>query len=1214
VPKGLRSFDAHDAGFFLELLPGPRDEHGLPESVRFWKHRAEARNEPTFTVGVLYGPSGCGKSSLVKAGLLPRLAKHVLSVYLEATAGDTEARLLTGLRRRCPGLPGDLDLTAALAALRHGLGPGQKVFIVLDQFEQWLHAHRGEADTALARALRQCDGEHAQCVVLVRDDFWMGLTRFLQEVQIDIVPGQNTAVVDLFDPRHAQKVLTAFGRAFGTLAETPSAEQQAFLDQAVAGLAEDGRVISVRLAVFAEMVKGKPWTPATLKAVGGMAGVGVAFLEESFAAATAPLQHRLHQRAAQAVLKALLPETGTDIKGNRRSRLELLKASGYANRPRDFEELLRILDSEVRLLTPTDPAGGDPASGGCEPPEDATRSGAHADNQGVDTPRSPDQYYQLTHDYLVPSLRDWLTRKQRERWRGCAELRLGERAAAWTAKPESRHLPAWWEWLNIRLLTRTRDWTPSQRKMMRKARRYHALRGASLGLLLLAVTLSGWALWGQLEEANRASHAAGLVERLLDADTARVPGVIDEMDGYRPWVDPLLREAYEAAERDGRKAGSDAERVRQARRQLHASLGLLRVDPGPVEYVYGRLLDAEPHEIGVIRKEFSAYGQERLDQLWAVAERPPARHEGQRLRAACALAAYDPDSPRWAKAADPVVQQLVAVNPIVLEYWTNGFRDVKDKLLAPLTAVFRDRREDRSAERSVATSMLTDYAADQSDTLTDLAQDADEKQFPLLFPLLEPHRERVLAVLSTTLAKPLASQKAEADKEQLAKRQANAAVVLLRLGQGDAVWPLLRHRISPAGTDPRIRSYLIHRLSPLGADPRAIVTQLERETDVSVRRALLLCLGEFGRDWLSPREQQQLIPKVWEVYREDADAGLHGAAAWLLRQWGQWDQIKAFERECEEGRKGRHRQEERLVQIKQELAKASPGRPPGDDVKGRWYVNGQGQTLVVIPGPVSFQMGSPPTEAGREGGPEGTTERQHPKRISRTFAIAAKEVTVAQFLRLRQDHDYNKQYCPTTDCPANDVTWYEAAEYCNWLSKAEGIPETEWCYERNGKGEYADGMKLAPGYLGREGYRLPSEAEWEYACRAGARTSRYYGEAEDLLGRYAWYTRNSLDRGMLPGEPGKLGVAGDCLKPNDFGLFDMLGNALEWCQEYPTYYTSDIEDKEYNNRDVDKEKERLLRGGAFLDLPVDVRCALRYWDVPTLRDHSVGFRPARTFR
>ena len=91
--KGLRSFDAHDADFFLELLPGPRDRDGLPDSIRFWKTRIEETDaDNTFAVGLIYGPSGCGKSSLVKAGLLPRLADDVIAVYVEATAEETEAR------------------------------------------------------------------------------------------------------------------------------------------------------------------------------------------------------------------------------------------------------------------------------------------------------------------------------------------------------------------------------------------------------------------------------------------------------------------------------------------------------------------------------------------------------------------------------------------------------------------------------------------------------------------------------------------------------------------------------------------------------------------------------------------------------------------------------------------------------------------------------------------------------------------------------------------------------------------------------------------------------------------------------------------------------------------------------------------------------------------------------------------------------------------
>src|SRR5207248_6391043 len=138
------------------------------------------------SVGLIYGPSGCGKSSLVKAGLLPRLSTDVIAVYVEATADETEARLLKGLRKACPDQTGDCGLVETIATLRRGKGipGGKKVLIVLDQFEQWLHAKKEEENTELVQALRQCDGDRVQCVVMIRDDFWMAATRFLRELEI----------------------------------------------------------------------------------------------------------------------------------------------------------------------------------------------------------------------------------------------------------------------------------------------------------------------------------------------------------------------------------------------------------------------------------------------------------------------------------------------------------------------------------------------------------------------------------------------------------------------------------------------------------------------------------------------------------------------------------------------------------------------------------------------------------------------------------------------------------------------------------------------------------------------------------------------------------------------------------------------------------------------------------------------------------------------
>ncbi len=556
VPKGLRSFDAHDADFFLELLPGPRDREGLPDSIRFWKTRIEEKDaDNTFAVGLIYGPSGCGKSSLVKAGLLPRLSDLVTAVYVEATALETETRLLSGLRKRCPGMAEYRGLKETLAALRRGQGIAgdKKLVIVLDQFEQWLHAKKEETNTELVQALRHCDGGRVQCVVMVRDDFWMSATRFMHDLEVRLLEGRNSAAVDLFDLDHARRVLSAFGRAFGKLPENSgdrSKDQKEFLTQAVSGLAQEGKVIPVRLALFAEMMKGKEWTPATLKGVGGTAGVGVTFLEETFSSATAPPEHRYHQKAARSVLKALLPEAGADIKGHMRLYEELLEASGYESRPTEFDDLIRILDSEIRLITPTDPEGDDEgrrAEGGGRKNEDQVPraglvgSSVPLPSSLLSAPSSVRRYYQLAHDYLVHSLRDWLTRKQKETWRGRAELMLEERATQWARSHDSRFLLSLAEYLAVQLGVPRRQRTAEQQALVRAARRRHGRRWAGVvaGGLVAAFVLQQFlaSVW----HTNRLRQSEALVEVVLRASPGGVPYDVEKLRPLSDLAIPMLR-------------------------------------------------------------------------------------------------------------------------------------------------------------------------------------------------------------------------------------------------------------------------------------------------------------------------------------------------------------------------------------------------------------------------------------------------------------------------------------------------------------------------------------------------------------------------------------------------------------------------------------------------------------------------------------------------
>lgn len=797
VPKGLRAFDENDADFFLQLLPGPRDRDGLPESIRFWKTRIDQTDaDKTFAVGLIYGPSGCGKSSLVKAGLLPRLADHIVSVYVEAMASETETRLLKGLRKCCPTLPDAIGIADAMAALRRGsdLPAGRKILIVLDQFEQWLHAKQGEDHTELVQALRHCDGSNVQCVVMVRDDFWLAVSRFMQEMEIPVVETHNSRLVDLFDPRHARVVLTKFGQAFGALPEQLSqlsTDQQAFLEGAVSSLCQGGKVVCVRLALFAEMMKGKTWTIATLKEVGGTEGVGSTFLEETFSAAGAPPEHRLHQKAARGVLKDLLPESGTNIKGHMRSYDELMEASGYAGRRPDFAALIRILDNELRLVTPTDPE-------------------AQLSEDEEAAPAGPGQkYYQLTHDYLVPSLRIWLTRKQKETRRGRAELRLSERAAAWNAKPENRHLPAWSEFLNIRFLTRQKTWTEPQQQLMRAAQGFYLRR---LVIVVALAAMLGWLGY----EINGHIRAAGNLDSLKTAKPDEVLNVIQRLRWYHRWAKTELTELAESSPR------TPTEQFQQ----LHAQLALVTEDKRWLSELVEALQDADPRYVKCIRDAVAPFCSQTNDDLWQRFRDPFASSQA-RFNAALVLASHDTSSKQWTDADSTfLVQQLVSANPIHQPQLWELLGPVKDRLLDDLERVFGN--EDLpDSQLLAAANALTSFAKDDMVRVAKLLCRATPGQFDILWRLVAgAEHPEVKEVLSQLINQQPTNDLTPLDRVTLGQRSASAAVARLRLGARQEIFPIFQ-----ISDDPEAMTQFIHRCRSRGVTAAELLECLRQQTE-----------------------------------------------------------------------------------------------------------------------------------------------------------------------------------------------------------------------------------------------------------------------------------------------------------------------------------------------------------------------------------------------
>jgi formylglycine-generating enzyme required for sulfatase activity len=216
---------------------------------------------------------------------------------------------------------------------------------------------------------------------------------------------------------------------------------------------------------------------------------------------------------------------------------------------------------------------------------------------------------------------------------------------------------------------------------------------------------------------------------------------------------------------------------------------------------------------------------------------------------------------------------------------------------------------------------------------------------------------------------------------------------------------------------------------------------------------------------------------------------------------------------------------------------------------------GEGPEMVVIPAG-AFEMGL-------------NDGRGHEKPVHRVdvpgFAIGRLPITVAEYSKFRMVPDDNEDDAR----PVVNVTWEEAREYCAWLSR-----ETD------------------------QAYRLPSEAEWEYACRAGAAGRWYWGDDSGAMDRYAWYRGNSEGKTHPVGEK----------QPNAFGLHDMLGNVWEWCEDA---WHDDYRGSPANGGAWSKGSEagyRINRGGSSGDSAWVVCCAERGAEFFNLRFDYRGFR------
>ena len=264
---------------------------------------------------------------------------------------------------------------------------------------------------------------------------------------------------------------------------------------------------------------------------------------------------------------------------------------------------------------------------------------------------------------------------------------------------------------------------------------------------------------------------------------------------------------------------------------------------------------------------------------------------------------------------------------------------------------------------------------------------------------------------------------------------------------------------------------------------------------------------------------------------------------------------------------------------------------------------------VTIPAG-DFTMGTPASEACR-----GSDEVEHQVSISHPFLMKATEVTQAEWIEVMEDANpaFFKNCGP--DCPVEMVSWFDAVYYCNKLSQQEGL---EPCYELLG-----DGVIWTDGIL-CEGYRLATEAEWEWAARGGTSTPLYNGVltecncgADPVLNQIGWACGNSAVEyaGCAAatdlGGPECAGTHPVALKaPNDYGLYDMAGNCYEWAWDwYGPYSTGGLV---VDPMGPQEGVERVMRGGCWAHQNSNVRSGNRSDYDPSSTAAAVGFRPVRS--
>jgi formylglycine-generating enzyme required for sulfatase activity len=494
-----------------------------------------------------------------------------------------------------------------------------------------------------------------------------------------------------------------------------------------------------------------------------------------------------------------------------------------------------------------------------------------------------------------------------------------------------------------------------------------------------------------------------------------------------------------------------------------------------------------------------------------------------------------------------LIDSLLAGRAGVVAYWLEDLDNYGDLAIPKLHDRFSETKRDLS-QRVHAVYALSRFDAVRSDEQQFLLDSIAKTKLP------KDEGANLVAALSriherAPLDDELGRRVDEASSDSVRNRYLAVSLSLGITDRAEAICKLQE--------DPSHGTALIDGFKDFPGDIARVAETIE-SGDPALRAAICVAIGTLDQD--AAESTGSILQRL---YTDAKDGGTHSAAGWALQRQG-------HERD--------------------KLEKLAKQASPESTREAGWYVNSQGMTMLKVPGG-EFRMGPVDDE-------ENPSEDDEPETF-KPFWISDREVTVGQFQEFVDATDneikwagQDKDYSPTSDHPVQQVSWYDAVLYCNWLtaeenrslSKEKQLTPYYELSEKKRDDESGPIVSAVVKVLGGKGYRLPTEKEWEYACRAISTQDYCYGNDPLQLPTYAVFNQ------------GKTHVGGDKM-PNGWGLFDMHGNVWEWCGD--VYGT--------------ESESRVLRGGSFnVSYPQFLRSAGRLNFTPDDRDGSFGFRVSRT--